>query len=54
MSNSGMAHSNLLSEFNWNGMSPIGTQFLLRPINEDLMRLQAIEFNEQVRQCIWI
>ena len=53
MSNSGMAHSNLLSEFNWNGMSPIGTQFLLRPINEDLMRLQAIEFNEQVRRSAY-
>ena len=50
MSNSGMSHSNLLGEFNWSGMSPIGTQFLLRPINEDLMRLQAIEFNEQVRR----
>ena len=53
MSNSGMSFSNLLSEFNWNGMSPIGTQFLLRPINEDLMRLQAIEFNEQVRRSAY-
>lgn len=50
MANSGMTHSNLLSEFGWNGMSPTGTQFLLRPINEDLMRLQAIEFNEQIRR----
>tara|TARA_A100001037_G_scaffold67550_1_gene60004 strand:+ start:41597 stop:42937 length:1341 start_codon:yes stop_codon:yes gene_type:complete len=50
MANSGMAHSNLLSEFGWNGMHPVGTQFLLRPVNEDLMRLQAIEFNEQVRR----
>ena len=50
MANSGMAHSNLLSEFGWNGMSPTGTQFLLRPVNEDLMRLQAIEFNEQIRR----
>lgn len=53
MSNSGMSHSNLLSEFNWNGMSPLGTQFLLRPVNEDLMRLQAIEFNEQVRRSAY-
>lgn len=53
MSNSGMSFSNLLSEFNWNGMSPIGTQFLLRPINEDMMRLQAIEFNEQVRRSAY-
>jgi hypothetical protein len=50
MANSGMAHSNLLNEFGWNGMSPTGTQFLLRPVNEDLMRLQAIEFNEQIRR----
>ena len=53
MANSGMSFSNLLSEFNWNGMSPIGTQFLLRPVNEDLMRLQAIEFNEQVRRSAY-
>ena len=34
-------------------MSPLGTQFLLRPVNEDLMRLQAIEFNEQVRRSAY-
>ena len=53
MANSGMSFSNLLNEFNWNGMSPLGTQFLLRPVNEDLMRLQAIEFNEQVRRSAY-
>lgn len=53
MSNSGMSYSNLLNEFNWGGMSPLGTQFLLRPVNEDLMRLQAIEFNEQVRRSAY-
>lgn len=53
MSNSGMSHSNLLGEFNWAGMSPVGTQFLLRPVNEDLMRLQAIEFNEQIRRSAY-
>ena len=53
MSNSGMSHSNMLNEFNWSGMSPVGTQFLLRPVNEDLMRLQAIEFNEQVRRSAY-
>jgi hypothetical protein len=50
LANSGMAHSNLLNEFGWSGMSPVATQFLLRPINEDMMRLQAIEFNEQIRR----
>jgi hypothetical protein len=53
MSNSGMSRSNMLNEFGWNGMSPTGTQFLLRPVNEDLMRLQAIEFNEQVRRSAY-
>ena len=53
MSNSGMSHSNLLNDFNWGGMSPVGTQFLLRPVNEDLMRLQAIEFNEMVRKSAY-
>ena len=53
MSNSGMSQSNILGEFGWNGMSPVGTQFLLRPINEDLMRLQAIEFNEQIRRSAY-
>lgn len=53
MANSGMAYSNLLNEFGWSGMSPVGTQFLLRPVNEDMMRLQAIEFNEQVRRSAY-
>ena len=48
-----MSHSNLLNEFNWGGLSPMGTQFLLRPVNEDLMRLQANEFNEQVRRSAY-
>jgi hypothetical protein len=53
MSNSGMSASNMLSEFGWSGMSPTGTQFLLRPVNEDLMRLQAVEFNEQIRRSAY-
>jgi hypothetical protein len=53
MSNSGMSASNMLSEFGWSGMSPLGSQFLLRPVNEDLMRLQAIEFNESVRRSAY-
>jgi hypothetical protein len=51
--NTGIGQSNILNEFGWSGMSPVGTQFLLRPINEDLMRLQAIEFNEQVRKSAY-
>lgn len=53
MASGGMAYQNMLSEFGWGGMSIPGTQFLLRPVNEDLMRLQAIEFNEQVRRSAY-
>jgi hypothetical protein len=53
MATSGMSMSNMLGEFGWSGMSPLGTQFLMRPVNEDLMRLQAIEFNEQLRRSAY-
>lgn len=50
---SGMTHQNIMSEFGWGNMSVAGSQFLLRPMNEDLMRLQAIEFNESVRRSAY-
>jgi len=50
---SGMTHQNIMSEFGWGNMSVAGSQFLLRPLNEDLMRLQAIEFNESVRKSAY-
>ncbi len=50
---SGMSHQNLMNEFGWGNMSVHGAQFLLRPVNEDLMRLQAIEFNESVRRSAY-
>ena len=37
----------------WGNMSIAGSQFLLRPLNEDIMRLQAIEFNESVRRSAY-
>jgi hypothetical protein len=50
---SGMSHQNIMNEFGWGNMSVAGSQFLLRPLNEDLMRLQAIEFNESVRRSAY-
>ena len=50
---SGMSHQNVMNEFGWGNMSVAGSQFLLRPLNEDLMRLQAIEFNESVRRSAY-
>lgn len=50
---SGMTHQTVMNEFGWGNMSVAGSQFLLRPLNEDLMRLQAIEFNESVRRSAY-
>ena len=40
---------NLLDQFGWGDYSPAVT-FLMMPIYEDLMRTQAIEFNDQIRK----
>ena len=40
---------NLLDQFGWGDLSPAVT-FLMMPIYEDLMRTQAIEFNDQIRK----
>ena len=45
----GMSYSNILNEMGMGGFSP-ATQFLMCPIFEDLLRMQAIEFNDQVRK----
>jgi hypothetical protein len=45
----GMSYSNVLSEMGFAGYSP-ATQFLMTPIFEDLLRGQAIEFNDMVRK----
>ena len=50
---SGMTHQTVMNEFGWGNMSIAGSQFLLRPLNEDIMRLQAIEFNESVRRSAY-
>jgi len=45
----GMSYSNVLNELGFSGYSP-ATQFLMTPIFEDLLRTQAIEFNDTVRK----
>jgi hypothetical protein len=45
----GMSYSNVLNEMGFAGYSP-ATQFLMCPIFEDLLRGQAIEFNDTVRK----
>lgn len=45
----GMSYSNVLNEMGFAGYSP-ATQFLMTPIFEDLLRMQAIEFNDLVRK----
>jgi len=46
---SGQGTLNLIDEFGFGSYSP-ATQFLLMPIYEDLLRIQAIEFNDQFRK----
>jgi hypothetical protein len=45
----GMSYSNIFNELGFGAYSP-ATQFLMTPIFEDLLRGQAIEFNDMVRK----
>jgi|ERR1051326_6709327 len=45
----GMSYSNILQELGFGAYSP-AVQFLMTPIFEDLLRGQAIEFNDMVRK----
>lgn len=47
--NAGRGYMNLLDEFGFGGYSP-ASQFVLMPIYEDMLRVQAIEFNDTVRK----
>ena len=40
---------NLIDEFGFGSFSP-AAQFILMPIYEDLLRIQGIEFNDQIRK----
>lgn len=46
---SGQGTLNLIDEFGFGSFSP-GAQFILMPMYEDLLRMQAIEFNDQIRK----
>jgi hypothetical protein len=46
---SGQGTLNLIDEFGFGSYSP-ATQFVLMPLYEDLLRIQAIEFNDQFRK----
>jgi hypothetical protein len=46
---SGQGTLNLIDEFGFGSFSP-AAQFVLMPIFEDLLRIQAIEFNDQIRK----
>ena len=45
----GMSYSNVMNELGFGAYSP-AVQFLMTPIFEDLLRMQAIEFNDLVRK----
>jgi hypothetical protein len=48
----GMSYSNVLNELGFGGYSP-AVQFLMTPIFEDLLRGQAIQFNDMVRKSAY-
>ena len=48
----GMSYSNILQELGFGAYSP-AVQFLMTPIFEDLLRMQAIEFNDMVRKSAY-
>lgn len=48
-STSGQGTMNLIDEFGFGSFSP-ASQFVLMPIYEDLLRIQQIEFNDQIRK----
>ena len=45
----GAGSYNMLDGFGWGGMTP-AVQFMMMPIYADLLRIQAIEFNDQMRK----
>lgn len=49
---SGQGYTNLVDEFGFGGYSP-ASQFLLMPVWEDVLRTQAIEFNDIIRKSAY-
>ncbi|MBC8147537.1 MAG: hypothetical protein H8E98_06080 [Bacteroidetes bacterium] len=46
---SGLGSQNLLDSFGWGAYSP-AVSFLMMPMYADILRIQAIEFNDQIRK----
>jgi len=48
----GLGSQQMLESFGFGGMSP-GVSFMMMPIYADMLRLQAIEFNDQIRKSAY-
>ncbi len=48
----GFGYQGMMSEFGWGSYSP-AINFLLMPLSFDIQRIQAIEFNDQVRRAAY-
>jgi hypothetical protein len=48
----GLGSQQMLENFGWGGYSP-GVSFLMMPVYADLLRLQAIEFNDMIRKSAY-
>ena len=48
----GMGSQNMLEGFGFGGMSP-SVSFMMMPIHADLLRIQGIEFNDQIRKSAY-
>ena len=46
---SGQGTMQMMDEFGFGGMSP-ASQFVMMPVYQDMLRMQAIEFNDQIRK----
>ena len=48
----GLGSQQMLETFGWGNYSP-GVSFMMQPMFDDLLRLQAIEFNDQIRRSAY-
>ena len=45
----GLGSQQMMDTFGWGNYSP-GVSFMMQPMYDDILRLQAIEFNDQIRK----
>jgi len=48
----GIARNNLMNEFGWGGWQP-AMEYVMFPIYEDLLRVQSVELNDQIRRSAY-